>query len=255
MRIDTTMGRVGNSGNKMPNPSIAEDIEIGGVMNPSAIKAEQPMRVAIMGHLAGWAPREGAHHAAVDERPPVHLLDAGRVALLHGEPEEDHPDVRAEDGDERRQLIDAADERDEHDHQRRAHRVLPPAQRVGAAPEVGDVPALRAGQGADEVVGRRQEQEDGDEGGQRHLPHGLGAQHGAAGRPHHVGDRHAQREPVGQQEHRHALRRVQDRQGDVPAAQVRCGRGGDHAVTIPLRPQGARRRHVNPKRASALGQA
>ena len=32
---------------------MAEEIEIGGVMNPSAIKAEQPIKVAMMGHFAG----------------------------------------------------------------------------------------------------------------------------------------------------------------------------------------------------------
>ena len=43
MRIAITIGTVGNSGYLIVIPSTAEEILMAGVMNPSAIKVQQPM--------------------------------------------------------------------------------------------------------------------------------------------------------------------------------------------------------------------
>ena len=45
------IGKVGNFGYKTFNPSTADKIDIGGVINPSAISAEQPKNAATKGHL------------------------------------------------------------------------------------------------------------------------------------------------------------------------------------------------------------
>lgn len=49
----TTIGKVGSPGKRISNPSIAEEIEMGGVIKPSAISAEQPINAATIGHFAG----------------------------------------------------------------------------------------------------------------------------------------------------------------------------------------------------------
>jgi hypothetical protein len=90
--------------------------------------------------------------------PPVHLVAAGVHLLLH-EPEEDHRRVRPEQDDQGDELADPNEHRNEHDHQRRADRVLPPARRVDRARDVRLVPAARPAAAQREVVDRGEQQE------------------------------------------------------------------------------------------------
>ena len=59
-------------GYKMINPSTAEDIEIGGVIKPSAINAAHPINAGIIVHLALYL-RTNANNAKI---PPSPLLSA-----------------------------------------------------------------------------------------------------------------------------------------------------------------------------------
>ena len=49
--IPMTIGMTGISGKMLFTPSTAEEIEIAGVMNPSAIKVAQPIKAGMMIHL------------------------------------------------------------------------------------------------------------------------------------------------------------------------------------------------------------
>ena len=67
-----TIGMTGISGKMLFTPSTAEEIEMAGVMNPSAINVAQPMRAGMMIHLAFFSFSK-ANSAKI---PPSPLLSA-----------------------------------------------------------------------------------------------------------------------------------------------------------------------------------
>ena len=70
--IPTTAGITGKSGKIFSIPSTAEEIEIAGVINPSANKVEQPIKAGIITHFM----RRDFNKAKSAKIPPSPLLSA-----------------------------------------------------------------------------------------------------------------------------------------------------------------------------------
>src|SRR4051812_37519311 len=71
-KMPITMGTVSMCGYKIFNPSTADEIEIGGVINPSAINDAQPISAGMIVHFALYL-RTNAYNAKI---PPSPLLSA-----------------------------------------------------------------------------------------------------------------------------------------------------------------------------------
>jgi len=77
--IVKTIGIVGNSGYNIFRPSIAEEMEIAGVIKPSASNAEHPINVAMRGHFKGCF----FTRAYKENIPPSPLLSALSVSITY----------------------------------------------------------------------------------------------------------------------------------------------------------------------------
>ena len=169
-------------------------------------------------------PRHGADDAPVDERPPVHLVAVGVRLLLH-EPEEDHRRVRPEQGDQGDELADPGEHRDQHDHERRAERVLPPARRIDPARNVRLVPAARPPAAQREVIDRGEQQERGDQPVDPHAAEARRAVVAGAGRAGQERRRDRERGGRRDREQDDRLQRVHRADDDVQTAQPGGRRG------------------------------
>ena len=74
-----TIGTVSKPGYIIVKPSTADEIEIGGVINPSAIKDAQPINAGIIVHFALYL-LTNAYNAKI---PPSPLLSAFKARITY----------------------------------------------------------------------------------------------------------------------------------------------------------------------------
>ena len=80
MIMITTIGNTGISGLTILNPSTAEEIDIAGVIKPSAIKVEQPIRAGRITHLRLFFNK--ANKAKIPPSPLLSAFNAKYIYLM-----------------------------------------------------------------------------------------------------------------------------------------------------------------------------
>ncbi len=143
------------------------------------------------------------------------------ILNLHQEPERDHRRGQGEDEDQAPQVVHARQHPDDHDHDRRAQRVLIPAGVVDAQPEIAHVPLVHAGERENKVGEGRDEEERGHQRRYAEVQKGVLRNDKLLGHLVELEERrgHRQGEVGAQEQHDDALREVQDSHGRVEQAQ------------------------------------